>query len=145
MEPAPTSLRNHKFYRLIYDEVLNHPNKDALSSLHGTVIVRGGSVLSWAINQPGKCAFSESYAYHGGMTIHSELNAIKKIRRKIDLTGAVCYNLRLCKYGTVKISKPCCSCERLLMNYGFKKVYHTTDDGVVIDMKLARMRMLEAA
>jgi deoxycytidylate deaminase len=144
-DPAPTDLRSHKLYRLIYDDVVNHPFRDELCSLHGTVIVRGGSVLSVALNHPGRSAFSDSYSYHAGFTIHSELNAIKKVRRKIDLTGASCYNLRIDKHGQIKTSKPCPSCERLLINYGFKKVHHTTDSGELATMKLSQIRMLEAA
>lgn len=144
-DPALSDLRTHKFFRLVYDDVVNHPFKNELNSLHGTVIVRGGAVLSWAINHPGKCGFSEAYSYHAGFTTHSELNAIKKVRRKIDLTGAVCYNLRIDKHGRTRISKPCPSCERLLMNYGFKKVFYTEENGSLVCMKLSQMRQLEAA
>lgn len=144
-DDGPLTLRNHKFYRLIYDDVLNHPFKKQLSALHGSVIIKGGNVISCALNHPGKCGFSEHYAYHGGMTIHSELNAIKKVRRKIDLTGAVCYNLRIDKHGEVRMSKPCPSCEKLLANYGFKRCVFTDDFGNLEAMKFGSIREMMAA
>jgi deoxycytidylate deaminase len=115
--------QSHKFYRLIFDQIRNHPFK----------------------NEPGKCGFSESYAYHPGFTRHAELNAIKKVRRKIDLTGAVCYNLRIDKNGEIRMSKPCPSCEKLLLNYGFKKVYFSTENGFMDCMKLSSLRLEMAA
>lgn len=132
--------RSHKFFRLIYEPIIHHPFKKQLTALHGSVIVRGGSVLSWALNNPGKCGFSEHYAYHDGFTIHSELNAIKKVRNKIDLTGCTMFNLRLSKHGEIRMSKPCQSCERLLARYGFKKVIYSTDSGNIDCMKIAPVR-----
>jgi deoxycytidylate deaminase len=137
--------QSHKFYRLIFDQIRNHPFKKNLTALHGSLITKGGSVISWGLNEPGKCGFSESYAYHPGFTRHAELNAIKKVRRKIDLTGAVCYNLRIDKNGEIRMSKPCPSCEKLLLNYGFKKVYFSTENGFMDCMKLSSLRLEMAA
>ena len=137
--------RNHKFFRLIYDEIIDHPFKDKLTALHGSVIVRGGSVISWALNDPGKCGFSESYAYHPGFQRHSELNAIKKARRKTDLTGCSMFNLRIDKYGIPRMSKPCPSCESLLLNYGFKKCFYSTENGGLDCLKFSSLRERLAA
>lgn len=131
MEDPPLTIRDHKYFRLIFEDVMNHPKKDDLTALHGTIIVRGGSVLSKGLNDPGRNMFSDFYKTHENYTIHSELAAIKKIRSKIDLSGCVAYNLRLDKHGRVRIAKPCSGCQRLLADYGLKKCFYTTDGASV--------------
>lgn len=132
------ALRSHKYFRLIWNIILNHPHRDDLTALHGTVLVRGGSVVSWGINNPGRSSFSDYYATHNCFTIHSELAAIRKVRSKIDLTGCVAYNLRLDKHGRIRMSHPCPGCQRLLLDYGIKRCYFTTDSGSVEVMKPSR-------
>lgn len=145
-DPPLSILSNHKYFRLIYNRVLNHPNRCNLAALHGTVIVRGGAVVSLGLNDPGRNCFSDYYATHSAFTIHSELAAIKKVRRKIDLSGCVAYNLRLDKHGEVRMAKPCLGCQKLLADYGIKKCYYSVD-GRSIDCFWPRRsaEMLEAA
>jgi deoxycytidylate deaminase len=131
-------LRNHRIYRLIYDEVFNHPSKRELASLHGSVICRGGSILSIGYNSPRANSFSENYAQHPGWTRHSELSAIQKVRRKIDLNGCVMYNLRIDKNGLIRNSRPCGGCEKLLIDYGIKKVFFSTENGKIDFLKIGR-------
>jgi deoxycytidylate deaminase len=121
------SFQNRKYFRLIYDEVKNHPDKSSLTSLHGTVLVLGGSVVGWALNSPSRSGFSDVYATHNCFGKHSELNAIRKVRKKIDLTGAVAYNLRVDKCGLVRIAAPCEGCTKLFLDYGIKKCYFSID------------------
>lgn len=148
MDDGPTTLvdfRYHKFFRLIYEPIIHHPHRDNLTALHGSVIVRGGSVLSWALNHPGRCGFSNFYAYHENFTTHSELHAIKKVRKKIDLTGSSIFNLRINKHGEIRMSKPCPSCEIVLARYGFKKAFYSTDCGNICSMKFNPIRERLAA
>lgn len=130
--------RSHKFFRLIYDRIVHHPHKNDLTALHGSVIAKGGSVITWALNHPGRCGFSDHYAYHEGFTTHSELHAIKKVRKKIDLTGCSMFNLRIDRHGKIRISKPCSSCEVVLARYGFKKVFYSTEEGSMDCMKFSQ-------
>jgi deoxycytidylate deaminase len=125
MEEGP--LKSRKYFRLIFEEVKNHPGKSSLASLHGTVLVRGGSVISCALNSPHRSGFSDIYATHECFGKHSELNAIRKVRKKIDLTGCVAYNLRIDKLGEVRISAPCPGCSKLFLDYGIKKCLFSVD------------------
>lgn len=132
MDDPPLNVVNgYKYFRLIYNKVLFHPDRENLTALHGTVLVRGGAVVSLGLNDPGRNCFSDYYATHNSFTIHSELAAIRKVRRKIDLSGCVAYNLRLDKHGEIKMAKPCAGCQKLLADYGIKKCYYSVDGGAV--------------
>lgn len=136
---SSSNLSRHKYLRLIWEQVLDHQHKDILSFYHGTVLVRGGSVLSIGFNSPHRCGFSDHYAPHSASNIHSELSAIRACRKKIDLTGAVAYNLRRNLTGSVRLAKPCPGCMRLLVDYGIKKCYYTTDTGDLACIKVGRL------
>ncbi len=138
--------RHHKFYRLIYNPILFHPYRDDLCALHGSVLVKGGSVISWALNEPTRCGMSNYYATHDGFVQHSELLAIKKVRKKIDLRNCVMYNLRIDKNGGIKMSKPCAGCQHLLCDYGIQKCYYSTEEQTIEVIKFSSIRhQLEAA
>jgi deoxycytidylate deaminase len=126
--PCGNFYQTHKYYRIVYEMVKNHPDTKALCALHGSVLVRGGKILSIGLNDPGRSAFSDSYATHACFTRHAELNAIRSVRKKIDLTGAVCYNIRVDKWGKVRLSAPCKGCQQLLIDYGIKKCYFSVSD-----------------
>lgn len=130
------ALRRHKYFRLVYDMILEHPDRDDLTALHGTILVRGGNPISLALNSPRRTEFSDHYATHASYTIHSELNAVRRARKKIDLTGCVAYNLRLDKNGLVRLSAPCPGCTKLFMDYGIKKCFYSTNSGEIECLKL---------
>lgn len=133
-KPLPSGSINfetHRFYRMVYEMVKKHPFAKRLSALHGSVLVRGGNILSIGINNPGQCSLSNSYAYHSGYTKHSELTAIKvatlSLRKNADLSGCTMYNLRLDKHGEVRLSAPCIGCQQLLIDVGIKKCYFSME------------------
>lgn len=143
--PLPVGSINfetHKYYRLIYEMVKNHPFTRQLSALHGSVIVRGGSILSVGLNNPGRCSLSDHYAYHLGYTKHAELNAIKNVnlRKNPDLSGSVMYNLRLDKMGNIRLSAPCIGCQKLLLDHGIKKCYFSMEGGQIGAWKAADLK-----
>lgn len=136
-----SNLSQHKFFRLMWNDIVNHPHKATLAFLHGTVLVRGGKVLSIGYNSPFRCGFSDKYATHKDFNIHSELAAVRAVRKKIDLTGAAAYNLRLDRSGNPKISAPCRGCATMFLDYGIRKCYYSTDTGLVDVLKISSDRV----
>lgn len=106
-----------------------------MSFYHGSIIVKGGAVLAVGFNSPLRSGFSQHYATHNAANTHSELAAIRSCRRKTDLAGAVIYNIRRGADGCVRGSFPCSGCQRLLLDYGIKKCYYTTDFGTLESVK----------
>lgn len=104
----------------------NHPHYTELPSLHGAVLVKGGNIISRGYNKPKRNIFIDIHAYHDGCNIHSELDCILKARRKRNLKGCKMYVARMRK-DTKKpaMSKPCQMCEKVLKEYGIKRVYFT--------------------
>ena len=121
-------LLNHKYFRRLLPMCEENPHKDDLTSLHSSLIVKGGRILSYGINKPFPNQFALNYAQHGGWQTHSECDAIYQAR-KSNLVGATIYNCRVTKNGNIEISKPCPGCTQMLEEYGIKKVVFTTTSG----------------
>lgn len=128
-------LREHRYYRKLIRAIEEHSHKDEMGFLHSSLIVRGGNILSIGINLPSQNGFCRTYTEHNQTQIHSEFSAINQIRRKVNVRGATMYNCRMNRHGMIRMSKPCPSCEKMLRNYGLKKVVYTTDAGIKV-MKL---------
>lgn len=122
-------LENHKYFRRLLLLLDAHPYRDQVTSLHASLIVKGGRILAIGTNQPNPNQFALSYALHAGWQSHAEFVAVSQIRKKINLTNAVMYNCRVSRNGLISLSKPCPGCYRMLLNYGFKKVVYTTPQG----------------
>ena len=60
----------------------------------------------------------------------SEFNAINKIKNKtnLPLSEMTMVNIRLNSFLQIRNSRPCSSCQKLLLTTGVKKVYHTNDN-----------------
>lgn len=115
--------------RYAYDLARNHSFDPSLEYNLCAVIVKGGRVLSTGFNSRGWNPLSEHYrAKNYACTIHAEVNAILLKRKKIRFEGSKIYVVRVKSDGTVGNAKPCEMCERVLFNYGIKRVFHTTDE-----------------
>lgn len=125
-------LQGHRLYRILIQELENHPHKGEMAFLHSSLIVRGGKVLSVGINSPSQNGFCRHYAAYDQTQLHAEFSCVNKIRRKINLRGCTMYNCRMTRGGKISISKPCESCETMLREYGFKKVVFTTQKGIEV-------------
>jgi deoxycytidylate deaminase len=98
------------------------------------VIVGGGSVLSTGYNKTARNSFVQylsDFDLSGKPFIntHAEVDAILKVRNKIDLTGCKIYVARY-KPGRkeVGMARPCATCEIVLRRYGISRAYYTIDE-----------------
>jgi deoxycytidylate deaminase len=87
---------------------------------HGAVIVKGGKLVSVAVNSP------KPMIPHDSCSIHAEGAAIKRAREVLD--GAEIYVARV-HNGEVGCSKPCKKCQAALIKAGIRKVYYSTNEG----------------
>ena len=130
-------LGRHKYLRLIWPLVKNHPNKTSLSFFHGSVLVRNGKPIATGINSPARSFLSERYKSRKDGNTHSEVSAVANARSRLDLTGADIYNIRLGHDGKVRCSMPCLGCCRLMLDYGIRRCYYTTNEGHLAVFKVA--------
>lgn len=92
----------------------------------GAVIVQQGNVISVGYNRNFK-THPISKAFH--RTIHAEMDAIIGVDRA-SLEGATIFVYREDRHGIIKMAKPCEHCQLILNEFGIKKVFYTTQDGV---------------
>lgn len=119
-----------RYLGLAIEAIKNHPFKDEVKSIHGAVLVRGGSILACGINKPKRNVFVDIHAVHDKATIHAECDVILQARNRTNLRGSTIYVARLLKFdGSIAMSRPCPSCIRICAKYGIKKVYYTTEEG----------------
>lgn len=131
-----SDLTEHRIFGKLLLMAENHPHRKEMCSLHAAAIVRGGSILSVGINKPKRNSFVDIHAHHKGCTVHAEVDAILKIRKKIDLTGAKIYVVRVKKINEKPgNSAPCQMCQAVLKKYGFKRAYYTTEERTIEIMK----------
>lgn len=92
----------------------------------GSVIWRGGSVLSTGFNRirnDPSVVEDEKY-FH--CTVHAEADAI---RNAGDTIGAKLFVARVTKGGNLALAKPCLRCMEVIRDNGIKKVYYTDENG----------------
>lgn len=123
-----------KFLRLAIKECVSHKFEDLLQCNLAAVIVRGGSVLSVGFNNTSRNSFVQylsDFDLSGKPFIntHAEVDAILKVRNKIDLTGCKIYVARY-KPGQKEIgmARPCATCSIVLKRYGISRAYYTIDE-----------------
>lgn len=59
--------------------------------------------------------------------VHSELNAIVNAARSIDFSKVTLYNVRVKLDGSLAISAPCLSCQKVLSAFNIRRCYFTTE------------------
>lgn len=115
----------------IFKELAKHALKaDSVgNSRHSTAIVHKGKILSIGLNRrkthPLQKLFSDRPER---LYIHSEIDAITKIKNKTILKECDVYVLRLTKGGHIGNSKPCEGCKKALTYYGIQGIYWTEDE-----------------
>jgi deoxycytidylate deaminase len=93
---------------------------------HGSVIVKGGRVISTGLNKERshpRIVSSEHIKDH--CSVHAEIDAIKKAK---DVSGATIYVARVNRHGEQRDSKPCSRCYEVIRNSGIKKIIYTTSE-----------------
>lgn len=131
--------RTERFIQMALDAI---NIDDGLNAHLGAVIVRGGSVLSVATNTLGLNAYVYHNAPHDGVrSVHAEINAVFKARRKVDLEGSVMYVARKTYFGEVSLARPCQMCVYVLQRYGVKRVYYTVSDNMHVVMNVPKIEV----
>lgn len=103
-------------------------------SFHCAVLTYKGIIISYGIN---KELINENlnfkYQYR---TVHAEFDCLRRFRRtnlaseinKLDL-----YSIRITRRGLIKNARPCRICSQIIINNKPRKVFHTTDNGDIIE------------
>ena len=101
-------------------------------SKHFSFIMDGNKPLSFGWNNTRKTHPRSAKFKYRFNNIHSELDAIVnylKIYTVEDLRKYTLVNIRLLKDKSVRLSKPCHVCDRLLDAFGIVNVLYSTDRG----------------
>lgn len=121
--PSKDSLSRKQ--RSFLDIAVRMAESSDVSTRHGAVVVRGGSVLAVGVNKwknfypPVSVINSE---YNPNISIHAEVDALSRCS---DARGATIYIARVNKKGDERMSRPCIDCEKTLIEAGVKKVIYT--------------------
>ena len=93
---------------------------------HGSVIVRGGSVIATGVNKDRNhpAIVSEEHI-KTDCSVHAEIDAIKKAK---DTSGATIYVARVNRRGQARDSRPCSRCYAAIKDSGIKKIVYTTSE-----------------
>ena len=114
-------------------ELSDHPQHKL-----GCVIVNKHKIISSGFNSHTKChglqaiLDAERFGVYCPGKIHAETSAlVPLIKSGIDLSRATMFVHREHKDGTLAMSRPCPSCQKLIKQAGIRKVYYTSNDGYV--------------
>jgi len=66
---------------------------------------------------------------HMGDNIHSELSAIVHLPRNINPSDCTLYNIRFAMDGSIKMSKPCKNCSKMIAAFNIRRCYFTNNEG----------------
>ena len=95
---------------------------------HGSVIVKGGSVVSFGFNKSNHCQFGQRFRRmdKGHATQHAEISAILGLPRS-STQGADIYVVRINNECDWRMSTPCPMCEEALRFVGIRRAFYTVD------------------
>lgn len=115
----------------IFNMAAEYSVKSDMTNKHGSVITRGGRVVSYGHNHY-KNNISSFGNMKSDMTIcamHAEVHALKKLYdrsfNKRKLSKYCLYVVRLSKNGEYMNSKPCSNCIHILKINNISKVYYS--------------------
>lgn len=93
---------------------------------HITYLLRRNKIISVGLNKTEK-----SHPKAGGdfRRIHSEFDAIRRIKDKSILRRCRLVNVRVNKHGHILLAKPCSLCEVLIRAFDIRRVVYTTGEG----------------
>jgi len=122
-------------YLLLAKRMAQQSNEDR--TCHGAVLVKGGNILNSAHNKWSYSSFGKRFRHRdrGISTLHAELAAVLNLDRSVT-QGSDIYVVRVNRKGDFKMSKPCPMCETALKHVGVKRVYYTTNEGILECHKL---------
>lgn len=93
---------------------------------HGSVIVKGGRVISTGFNKErNHPMYVSSEHIKTDCSVHAEIDALKKAK---DASGATVYVARVNRKGQARDSRPCNRCYKSLIDSGIKKIIYTISE-----------------
>ena len=96
-------------------------SRSSLNQRHGCIVVLNDEIISIGWNHNG---FNSCELF----SIHAEMDALRKIKRSVDLSSAEMYVVRIGSVNTgspFKLSKPCELCARGILNRNIGKIYYS--------------------
>lgn len=113
-----------------FNHAVKVARRSACRYAHGSIIRRGKSILSSACNIIKTHPIQRHYGKHV-CSVHAEAYAV--IKAKGNVSGTVCYSVRVRPDGTLAISKPCSSCWNILADAGIKTVVYFDGESIIKD------------
>ena len=92
-----------------------------MAQRHGCVVVLNGEIISSGFNH--RC----NHMFHR-FSCHSEVDALRKIKRNMDLSAAEMYVVRIGPESAgnpLRMSMPCEGCTRAIVKAGIGRVYYS--------------------
>ncbi len=112
----------------------DHP--EFLHFPHYSFIIQGNKLVEWATNNRGVPPIH--YGYNQKTLdktfvpkLHSEVWAYKRARGLLTKAPFEIINIRLNRYGEIRLSKPCKCCYGLLTALGCKRFYFSSANGFI--------------
>ena len=111
---------------------LKHAHKSVGKNIHVSLLVIRNKVISFGYNNylktHPKGPIDRFYF------LHSELDCIRKFNfRENNIKRATLYNFRFARnnLSNLLLSKPCIECMKLCEAFGIRKIYYSSEDGMV--------------
>lgn len=121
--------------------------KSNMGHRHGCLVVINDEIISTGYNH------TKIHFYHN-WSCHAEIDALRKIKRNVDLSNAEMYVVRIGPESLghpFKMSKPCEGCEAAILKCGIKRVYYSwshvtyTSEKTKVDKKTVMAANMAAA
>lgn len=121
---------SNKLKNKIYDFTWKNIDKPEGRNKHFTFITQRSKIICYGYNQSFKTHPLGAKYNARFNAIHSELDAIKNFPYMINsLYQYDMINIRVRGDHTFGLSKPCYSCHKLLIFFGVREVYYSTNEG----------------
>lgn len=108
---------------IFFKKAAQHAYRSNLTQRHGCVVVLNDEIISTGFNH------TYVHLYHK-FSLHAEVDALRKIKRNVDLSNAELYVVRIgpeSKGSPLRMSKPCDGCEKIIFKSKVGKVYYSID------------------
>ena len=127
-----------KYTKLLEIALALMPEKRKHEYFHVAFILNKRKIISIGWNDTKKShTHMLRYPYRFGSMIHAEFSALYRIRRhNIKWNKLTIVVMRLDRDGKLKMSKPCCGCEKMIISHGIKSICFSTDDGIFEKMEI---------
>jgi deoxycytidylate deaminase len=106
------------------DRAIQNAYNSDMTFKHGAVIVKGGKVIAdgWNSSYGGRCI-------RGDFSMHAERDAIFDcLWRRVDISGADIYVVRISKTGILQNSRPCPRCSEQIIKHGIVNIYYSISE-----------------